>query len=793
MNKLRFSLFLFLSFSLNLLAQNFELVWEDGFDGTELDASKWAHDLGTGHQYGLTGWGNGELQCYQRENTLVSDGTLKIIAKEEPDGVADPFSTRVMNYSSSKIITAELYTFRYGRVQARIKTVVGQGFWPAFWMLPTDGNWPCDGEIDIMEQGNRITGNTEAEITTGAAHLGPCSEGGSTYRTFSRTIDSGSYADDFHVYEVRWEPNKISWYVDDVYLFHVTPDDYPSEYTWPFNTSEWFLMINLAIDQDGPNAETQFPSQIEVDWVRVYQESDEATECTDSEAHNYNADALTDDGSCLYEVNFEVDMNCASFRPEYVSVTGIDETACGSGTILQEVGDSKIWTGTAYLPQGTHAYNYCADGGDHHEDLLTYAKDQADWSCVASTDSTTFAKREVMVDGSTQVSEVWSSCTTCVVNSGCIYPSATNYNPNANVQAMDDNGGWFCNFESCDQAPVEGCLWIDYFFPFDENTNRGLCQSWGGLICSDSPEVYGCMDANALNYSALANIQSVDQWDNILCTYATCDDVPETGCKYSAAFAPFHANFGAGNCSEYGGTPCTDPSEGCMDVKASNYSTIATKPGKDQYGNSVCIYTSCDDIPDAGGCMYKDAYSPYNEYFTPENCVGYGGTACGEYEVVVPEGEGCMDTKASNYDAEATSAGQDRNGNSVCIYTSCDDIPDAEGCMYADAYAPYNEYFTPENCVGYGGTACTNTVAIEELEWHFTLVPNPSEGHFYVKAEEALEALEIYDLTGHLVYQNTFHSKEAEFDLSHLSSGSYFLKGTFLSGQSTTKSLLICK
>ena len=113
--------------------------------------------------------------------------------------------------------------------------------------------------------------------------------------------------------------------------------------------------------------------------------------------------------------------------------------------------------------------------------------------------------------------------------------------------------------------------------------------------------------------------------------------------------------------------------------------------------------------------------------------------------------------------------------------------------MYKEAYAPYNEGFTPENCVGYGGTACTNTLAIEEFKWQFTLVPNPSEGHFYVKAEEVLEALEIYDLTGHLVYQNAFHSKEAEFDLSHLSSGSYFLKGTFLSGQSTTKSLLICK
>ena len=66
--------------------QGWSLVWEDDFSGTTLDQTKWTHDLGTGSQYGLWGWGNGELQFYQAGNTEVSSGTLKIVAKEEPGG-----------------------------------------------------------------------------------------------------------------------------------------------------------------------------------------------------------------------------------------------------------------------------------------------------------------------------------------------------------------------------------------------------------------------------------------------------------------------------------------------------------------------------------------------------------------------------------------------------------------------------------------------------------------------------------------------------------------------------------
>ena len=272
--KVRIIFFLTSLFVFSLNAQNWQLVWEDDFNGNSLDQSKWIHDIGTGSQYGMWGWGNGELQYYQPQNTTLNNGIAKIEVKEEPNGIIDSWSA-TSYFSSSKITTKGLFNFRYGKVEARIKTIDGQGFWPAFWMLPSNGSWPCDGEIDIMEQwGNDYLTNS----TSGAAHLGTCPYSQSThfYETSSSYISSGSYADDFHTYSVIWKEDTITWYVDEIELFSLNPSSYwsiPSQSAWPFNANEWYIMINLAITQAGPNANTVLPNQIEIDYVRVYQEN----------------------------------------------------------------------------------------------------------------------------------------------------------------------------------------------------------------------------------------------------------------------------------------------------------------------------------------------------------------------------------------------------------------------------------------------------------------------------------------------------------------------------------------
>ena len=279
-----------------LHAQNWQLVWEDDFDGIDLDLSKWMHEYGTGSQYNMWGWGNGEKQYYQAQNTTLSNGIATIEVKEEPSGIIDSWGA-TSYYSSSKISTKGIFDFRYGKVEARMKTIDGQGFWPAFWMLPTNGSWPCDGEIDIMEQWG---GNYFTNGTTGAAHLGTCpySQSSHFYQNFSTYISSGSYADEFHTYSVIWKEDTITWFVDDNEIFSIDPSSYwsvPSQHDWPFNSNQWYIMINLAITQGGPNANTVFPNQIQVDYVRVYQDNitDISDVTSDANFITYSQDYLS--------------------------------------------------------------------------------------------------------------------------------------------------------------------------------------------------------------------------------------------------------------------------------------------------------------------------------------------------------------------------------------------------------------------------------------------------------------------------------------------------------------------
>ncbi len=113
MKKLILSLFSLLVLSSNTcVSQNWNLIWQDEFNGTELDTSKWMHDIGTGSQNGLYGWGNSELQYYQPQNTVLNSGSAKIIANTEPNGIIDSWNN-TMYYSSSRITTREKFDFRY--------------------------------------------------------------------------------------------------------------------------------------------------------------------------------------------------------------------------------------------------------------------------------------------------------------------------------------------------------------------------------------------------------------------------------------------------------------------------------------------------------------------------------------------------------------------------------------------------------------------------------------------------------------------------------------------------------
>ncbi len=199
-------------------------------------------------------------------------------------------------------------------------------------------------------------------------------------------------------------------------------------------------------------------------------------------------------------------------------------------------------------------------------------------------------------------------------------------------------------------------------------------------------EVLGCMDVNATNYDAAATEQAFNQYGNLSCIYASCDDIPDAeGCIYADSYASFYPGFGPVECVNYGGTACTITVLGCIDVNATNYDAAATEQAFDQYLNSSCIYASCEDIPEYG-CIYVDGFGAFNATFGAADCVTYGGTPCEEPTTGV---EGCLDVNATNYDAAATEQAFDQYGNFVCIYASCDDVPEY-GCIYADGFGAFS-------------------------------------------------------------------------------------------------------
>jgi beta-glucanase (GH16 family) len=242
---------------------NMSLVWQDEFDGSELNSANWTHETGNG----IGGWGNNELQFYKSSNTFIQDGHLVIKAKKESEGG--------FNYTSSRIITKGKREFKYGRIDIRALLPKGQGIWPALWMLGANISepgvgWPKCGEIDIMELiGGTGTGSGRNDKIYGTVHW----DNNNSYAQYggNKTLTGGkTFADEFHVFSIVWDETKIVWYLDDV-QFHII-DTTPAELS-EFQ-QKYFFIFNIAVGGNwpgSPDGTTVFPQRMYVDYVRVFQ------------------------------------------------------------------------------------------------------------------------------------------------------------------------------------------------------------------------------------------------------------------------------------------------------------------------------------------------------------------------------------------------------------------------------------------------------------------------------------------------------------------------------------------
>jgi len=227
--------------------QSWQLVWSDEFNGSI--GPNWVFETGAG------GWGNNEMQYYRRENATIENNALVITAKRENFGGAA--------YTSARMKTQGLKTFKFGRIEARMKLPAFLGAWPAFWALganlPQVG-WPASGEIDIMEHVNdeqKVYGTIHWQDNTGQY----AQYGGNVATTVT----------DWHVYAVEWDASAIRWYVDGN-KYHEVNIANGVNGTEEFQ-KDFFLLLNFALGGNWPGFNVNnaaLPAKMYVDYVRVY-------------------------------------------------------------------------------------------------------------------------------------------------------------------------------------------------------------------------------------------------------------------------------------------------------------------------------------------------------------------------------------------------------------------------------------------------------------------------------------------------------------------------------------------
>jgi len=240
-----------------------QVIWSDEFDtGTQPDTSIWSYDLGA------SGWGNNELQEYTSsyQNARVEDGNLVITVIDGANG-----------FTSARIRTEDKLTFKYGKIEARIKMPdLADGLWPAFWTLGNNFSqvgWPFCGELDIMEMGSgaSISAGTINRRVSSTAHW----DNDGAYASYGRFFDVASDLDDgFHIYRMDWTPETVRTYIDDrlIWTIRIKEDSCAScsEFHQPH-----FVILNVAVGGNftGLLSEDQItattPAEMIVDYVRI--------------------------------------------------------------------------------------------------------------------------------------------------------------------------------------------------------------------------------------------------------------------------------------------------------------------------------------------------------------------------------------------------------------------------------------------------------------------------------------------------------------------------------------------
>lgn len=248
----------------------YQLVWGDEFNTNgNLDSTKWEFESGFIR--------NEEAQWYQKENAICENGNLIITGKKErkpnPNyqaGSSDwKLNRQFIDYTSASVTMKKIHAIKYGKIEVRAKIDAQTGLWPAIWTLGISGEWPSNGEVDIMEYyDKKILANFAWASATRWQAI---------WNASSKTVESlggATWTNQYHIWTLEWDANMMKVSLDDVLVnsADLSKTINKSDGLNPFRQPH-YLLLNLAMGgtNGGSLVNTILPSKYIIDYVRIYQ------------------------------------------------------------------------------------------------------------------------------------------------------------------------------------------------------------------------------------------------------------------------------------------------------------------------------------------------------------------------------------------------------------------------------------------------------------------------------------------------------------------------------------------